>query len=149
MTNAVHAQGDWRYEASRFLRVSGAWRRVVGMAVRLGDVWHSVDAYSPSFTASAPEEVDGYGVAQKPIAETVSATASITVNGGTSPYSYQWSRVSGDSRITSKSPTMATSTFAATLRSEQASAVFGWIATDANGQSVTGQTTVVLSSGAF
>lgn len=47
-----------------------------------------------------------------------SSSTTVTPSGGTGPYTYSWSRISGDSAVSADSPTAATTTFSANVPRE-------------------------------
>jgi hypothetical protein len=61
-----------------------------------------------------------------------SATVTATPTGGTAPYTYAWSRISGFSGMSINTPTLATTEFFATLTDQEISN-FVCTITDTNG----------------
>jgi len=87
---------------------------------------------TPNLTASvSPGAVN----TQTTNSTATSASVTVTASGGTPPYTYAWTRVSGASTITANSPTAATTTFSCTGLdpSEVNEAVFRCTVTDSAG----------------
>lgn len=143
MSDAIRLLGQWRDVTTRYIRVGGVWRKVSGVAVRVGGAWRNAQSAAGPFSASAPTSVSGFRFAPGGTA-TVSATATVTVQGGAAPYSYQWSYVSGDNFVLS-APTNATTRFSDTGGPGTANGLYRWTATDANASTATGTTSVTLT----
>lgn len=142
MSDAIRLLGQWRDVTARYVRVGGVWRKVSGVAVRVGGAWKSTQGAGGAFSASAPTEVNGFRTSPTGSAS-VSATNLVTVQGGTAPYSYLWQYVSGGN-FTISTPTNASTRFTAVV-SGQAQGLYRWTASDANGSTATGLTTVTLT----
>ena len=74
----------------------------------------------------------------------VSDNVTVTASGGTGPYTYAWSKVSGDSAISATASTAATTAFSAIVgKNQEKSAVWKVIVTDS--LSATAEATVNVS----
>lgn len=146
---SIHYLGAWHDETGRAIHVNGEWHSVASIAVHTGGAWHQPQTYAPPLSASAPSEVDNSVYTPNPTFANVSVSATITPSGGQSPYTYQWTKQSGDSRITIGSSTMATTSFNARLKQSQAYATYSWTVTDANGNKATGTTSVSLQADGY
>lgn len=148
MSDAIRLLGQWRDVTARYVRVGGVWRKVSSVAVRTGGAWRSTQGSAPAFSASAPG--NAYGFQGAPNNQSVGVTTplvTITVNGGTAPYTYSWTKVNGDPRVAASSPQLASTRFTATLRGEIVEATFNWTASDANGSTAAGTIFVQLEAG--
>lgn len=146
MSDAIRFMGTWRGVTQRYVRVSSVWRKVSGIAVRSGGSWRLAPGSAPSFSASAPTSVSGYAFSNRGAID-VNTTAGITVNGGTGPYRYQWTKLDGDTKISISDPTRAGVTFTARLNGMTAATTYGWTAQDAAGSVASGTTAVQLEVG--
>lgn len=136
---AVRVLGAWHMAGDMFVRISGQWRRITGIRARVAGAWQTVSGFTSTFSASAPTDTFGYGSVTDPV--------TITPTGGVSPYTYQWTRISGALAITTVSPNMATTAFQTTRTSGSFTTVFGWVATDATGATASGQVTATIVTG--
>lgn len=143
MSDAIRLLGQWRDVTARYVRVGGTWRKVASVAVRTGSAWRSTRGTAAPFSASAPNEVRGFRAVNTGTA-TVTALATVTVQGGVSPYSYLWTYVSGGN-FNNSTPTNASTRFSATMGIGTAEGLYRWTATDANGSTATGTTSVILT----
>jgi len=83
-------------------------KKPTGSIVLPNDFWgKSAAALSAS---ASPVDVNGDGGGLAPITVTTNSTT-VTPSNGTAPYTYSWSRISGDSRVFAVSPTAATTAF--------------------------------------
>jgi hypothetical protein len=67
-----------------------------------------------------------------------------TASGGTGPYTYAWTRISGSTQITADAPSAATTTFSGTIGAELVTATFRVTATDAAMATATADVSVSL-----
>lgn len=105
---SLHAKvsGNWETITSAYVKVSGTWQSVNTVSAKVSGVWQTI--FSSLSAAVDTTSVDGYGINPP---ETVTSTqVTCTASGGTSPYTYAWTHVSGDV-ITVDSPTAAATTF--------------------------------------
>lgn len=80
------------------------------------------------------------------VSEMTSPSITATATGGTGPYTYVWSRVSGSSAIVPDSPTSATTTFSANVpRDTSYITSFQVLATDSLGATDTATVSVTLN----
>jgi hypothetical protein len=86
-------------------------------------------------TVTAYGEYDNPVPGTGPFSQTVVTNAvNATASGGTAPYTYSWSRQSGDSTITATTPTAAGTTFQASVaRNIAKNAVFAVLVLDSLG----------------
>lgn len=63
----------------------------------------------------SPGTAEGFGTGEEPAELVISNSVTVTPTGGTGPYTYAWTRLSGSSSIYATSPTAATTTFHATI----------------------------------
>lgn len=136
----AYTGGAWRSLSSAFIYVGGQWKRITRAEGYVGGAWKSAAAFLPALTVTidAPNTmvVTTTGVA---ISDPITAVPS----GGSAPYTYTWSRISGTSGdITS--PSAATTTFSAYLSTGASEdATFRCTVTDAFGNQASA--TVALS----
>ena len=117
----------------RMRDAGGVLRAVQQVRMRdSGGVLRTVFVYlSLSLDATYISEVDSGAAAS---GTTTSAAVTGTPVGGTAPFSYAWTRISGDAQITAGSPAAAATTFsAACFDGIMYSAIFRLTVTDANG----------------
>lgn len=143
--------GAWREVTGGRVYIGGAWKELASVRVYVGGAWKDAESFFPPFAALniAPDPVDATGrVGVAKLTPAVTATPT----GGTPPFTYAWTRVSGDTGFTINSPAAASTTFTRTPADEVTySAVFQCAATDALGTtrtdtvsvSVTGVTIIV------
>jgi len=72
--------------------------------------------------------------------------AVVTASGGTPPYTYQWTRISGDNKAHCESPNSSTTTWSANLyRNTESSSVWRCTVTDSIGNTVSVDVSVFLA----
>lgn len=137
--------GAWREVTSGRVRIAGTWKNIATVRVYVGGAWKDAESFFAPFTALtvSPETIERFAEVGTTLT-TQAATA--TPTGGTPPYTYAWSRVSGDTSISITSPTSASTTFSRFVAAETTySAVFQCVATDALGVSQTDTVTVSIT----
>ena len=140
----VRTSGAWKEVSSGRVRVAGAWKNLVRVRAYIGGAWKDVASFTQPYTALTvtPETIDRLGEVGTTVT-TQSATG--TPTGGRSPFTYAWTRVSGDTGFTIVSPTSATTTFRRFVNDEVTyTAVFRCTATDADGVSQNDTVTVEI-----
>ena len=100
----VFSAGAWRTAIGGEIYVGGQWRSLKRGEAYKDDSWRATVSFAPPMSVSA-NNTDG-GSAGSFI---TSAPSTATPTGGTAPYSYAWSILSGAAAI--NSPTSASTTF--------------------------------------
>ena len=123
--------------------VGGAQKRVVRLEAWNGSAWKVVQSFAPPISLNvAPSSVSGTGDSHAAILIT-SSTATATPTGGTAPYTYAWTKVSGDT-LTVTNPTNASTAFRASIGpGDSRGATYRCTVTDKNG--LTAQDTVSIT----
>lgn len=136
--------GAWRDIDSGQVRVAGSWQQLTEARAYIGGAWETVASFIPDLSVSAsPIGASGI-IADGGLATTNSVT--VTPAGGSAPYTYAWTFVSGDS-VTVNSPASATTSFSTTLAPEdETSSVYRCTVTDDNGTTATVDVIVNLAS---
>lgn len=106
-----------------------------------GNVLRTVYQYLSTTLSSDTAYGSNSGAAS--VGSVTSASVTVTPAGGTTPYTYQWNRTSGDLAIKADTATAATTTFSASSVSDSISATFTCKVTDANGAVVTSDPVMV------
>jgi predicted phage tail protein len=121
--------GAWHPITTLYAYRSGAWQRLKTLKTYRGGAWQLVGIFTPPLTLAA----NNVGVSGYNSVETGSSTA--TPSGGLGPYSYAWSKVSGDT-MTVSSPTTAGTGFGSPTMAPggYSSAVYQCTCTDSAGQ---------------
>ena len=140
--------GAWRDITGGRVRINDTWRRLVSAQAFIGGAWREVASFiQPMTFAVTPETITRSGQVG-----TTRATAAVTgtPTGGRTPYTYAWTRLSGDPAITITNPSAAVTTFQRFLGSEGTfSAVFQCACTDTNGTTLTDTVTVTFVASDF
>jgi hypothetical protein len=123
----VRKNGAWKL-ASVFVRKAGAWA-LADVSARASGAW--VDTTDPLTCAADPTSFTEYLLVHG--ADTASTT--VTSSGGSSPYTYTWTKDSGPAEVTVLSPTSATTAFRIVdgAYGSTYSSIFRCTVTDANG----------------
>lgn len=134
-----------RYDGSAWVAVSTVKRYDGSAWVDTG--WGGGGGGALSATASPGSVDENIVIPDEDLASTVISDAvTVTAAGGTAPYTYAWSRMSGSSSVAVTSPTAATTTFEAVIyRGLSRSAVFRCTVTDAAMDTATVDVSVSLS----
>ena len=103
--------GTWRTITLPSVRVAGVWTAVSEGWTRVSGVWQQF--YSAAAMTAAIAPTLAYG-ARFGIGTATTNSVTCTPTAGTSPFTYAWTRVSGDI-FTVTSPTAATTTFSKTV----------------------------------
>lgn len=110
---SVKVSGTWRTVTAPQVRVSGSWQAVKSGWVKVSGTWRQF--YASLTAAASPTTVDGFDTVVAPSSSTATTNSTtVTPTGGSAPYTYSWSLVSGTS-ATVNSPTSATTTFSRTV----------------------------------
>lgn len=142
----VIANGATKDAESAQVTVGNAQKRVVRIDAWNGSAWKLAQSFaSPLSLTVSPSEVTGAESSLSPVLVT-SGTAYATPAGGTAPYTYAWTKVSGDT-LTVTSPSRAFTAFQATLSANDLSnAVYRCTVTDKNGLTAQDTVNVTLSN---
>ena len=127
--------GSWREITSGRVRVGGAWKELSSIKVCVGGDWKDAKSFFPPFVS--------LDISPSPVVNTrvggavrQSSVVTATPSGGTPPFSYAWSYVSGDLGYTITSPSSASTTFSIFVINDVTyQAIFECVATDALGVS--------------
>ena len=129
----VRVGGAWKAVSTGWVRVAGAWKRFY------------IRYIEPTVSLS-PTIALGFGTGAS-AATVTSGTVTSTVEDGEAPFSYQWTRASGDNTITPTDPTAPDTTFSSSLATNQnKNATFELTVTDAMNNTATAQVAVQLSN---
>jgi hypothetical protein len=127
-------EGAWRSLKKVDARVANAWVRVTRAERFDGTVWQPAGSFFDPLTATVSPRVaagflTGAGV-------TVTNTVTVMPQSGEAPFTYSWSRVSGDGIPLNQAN--ATTAFEAFVGpNESKSGIFECLVTDASGQTAT------------
>lgn len=104
---SIHAKvsGTWQPITGVWRKISGTWQPIASVASKVSGAWEVV--YGALIATVSTTDVSGFD--QAPGAPT-SDPVTCTPEGGTAPYSYLWSKVSGDT-VTILNSTSATTEF--------------------------------------
>jgi hypothetical protein len=114
----VFFSGAWRTPKRAELVISGVWRTITRGEAVLGGNWHTIASFVPPLSLTVnPSAASGVRRTKTPSSGVVATNSVVaTPKGGSGPYSYAWTIVSGSANITS--PSMASTAFTATLPPE-------------------------------
>ena len=138
----VHVDGAWRVITSGEV-YQGAWKAITRGEAYVGGAWVAgpVAAYSPGFTLAISAE----NTFPAEHATTItSEVITVTPSGGTVPFTYAWTRLSGAG--IALSPTSASTVFQATSVLATKIGVFRCTATDALGNTATAEVTLEFTN---
>lgn len=123
--------------------VGNAQKRVVRIEAWNGSAWKVAQSFAPPITLGVtPSSVFGTNNSTGIVLVT-SSTATATPTGGTAPYTYAWTKVSGDT-MTATSPTSASTAFRLGVGpGDVKTATYRCTVTDKNG--LTAQDTVSIT----
>lgn len=114
MTMHAKVSGTWR-EVNPSVKVSGTWETVQNGYVKVSGTWE--EFYTNFAFASGPDGAESAADSGVPLSGTIDFDASVTVTGGTAPYSYAWVRESVTQGVTqSDEGTNPNATGAMTIR---------------------------------
>lgn len=133
MTINLKIGTTWKVVATPSVKIGGAWKTVTYIGVKVGGQWKT--AYGSTTPPPPALDVNMQNATvsgSRSNAGSVTSSAAVAVaSGGTSPYTYAWTKVSGDT-FTVTSPTAASTTFSTSLTNGQTkSGVYRCTATDA------------------
>ena len=130
--------GAWRKATRGEIYIGGAWRSFTRAEAYIGATWRTVLSFAKPFSLNVSAFARGFRNATRPSPGTVvTDPATATPAGGTAPYSYSWSIISGTATITT--PTQATTTFSAFVNANSIkNATASVTCTDARGQQASG-----------
>ena len=141
--------GSWREITSGRVRVGNAWKDLASIRVFVGGAWREAKSFFAPFTALNITPDPNSNTRQTgAVRQTVASVA--TPTGGTPPFTYAWTRVSGDTGFTITSPSSSSTTFSRFISDEVTyAAVFQCVATDALGISRSDTVSVSITGVAF
>lgn len=125
--------------------IGTAKKRIARIEVYAGGAWKVGQTFAPPISLNVTPNVSGAGSSAGIISVT-SAAAFATPVGGTGPYTYAWTKVSGDT-LTVVSPTSAVTSFRASLGPGIGRlAIYRCTVTDSFGLTAFGDVSVSLSN---
>lgn len=133
--------GTWR-KCVVWQNVGGTWRKITPWLNVAGTWRKDPNPSASTLVASvAPSSVSG-AISRPGVATATTNEATVTVTGGTAPFTYAW--VSTDGAMTATAPTLAATRFSASVEGgESASDTFTCTVTDARAQTASA---VVMAS---
>lgn len=140
----VRTGGEWKEVPGGRVRVGGAWKNLVGIRAYISGAWKDVASFVQPMTFSvAPDSI----VRSQEIPGTATTQSAVgTPTGGRAPFTYAWTRLSGDASITITSPTSSSTTFRRFVDAEQTYvATFRCTCTDADGTALTDDVSVSIT----
>lgn len=140
----IFQSAAWRGVESGSVRIGTSWKKLVSGHYFNGADWKEIVSFVPPMTLSIAPPVAG-GIAPGAGPATSNSVSGVPA-GGQSPFTYQWSAVSGDP-MTINTPTVANTTFTGNVPfAGTISAVMRCTATDSIGQVSSADITVALSA---
>lgn len=137
--------GGEKSAARADIYIGTAKKRIARVEVYAGGAWKVGQVFAPPIALNVTPSVSGAGSSAGNITVT-SAAAFATPVGGTGPYTYAWTKVSGDT-LTVVSPTSAVTSFRANLGPGIGRiAVYRCTVTDSFGLTAFGDVSVTLSN---
>jgi hypothetical protein len=145
------------------VNISDVWKSVDTIKCNIGGVWKTVDhgfirhedgswkrfwgsGSAPPATLSLSQQLSIVSGSRSDAGAVTSSAATALVSGGTGPYTYAWTKVSG-STFTVNSPTANATTFSTTLTNgQELSAVYRCTVTDSLAATAFADVTVNLTS---
>ena len=146
MTVQVRAGGAFKTITRAKVRVNGAWRNIVSAKCLIGGEWKTVGNFtSGGGTITLVLNPTTISAARR-LSTVTSTNVTATPSGGQGPYTYAWTKVSGDD-ISATNPNTAITAFRATTMTvdETRTAVFRCTCTDSFGNTDTEDLTVSLT----
>ena len=141
----VIANGATKDAASAKAVVGNAQKRVTRIDAWNGSAWKVAQSFATSLTLSVTPTASGTG-ASSGVVTVSSSTATATPTGGVAPFTYAWTKTSGDT-LTVNSPTNASTTFSAAVGPEEIKgATYLCTATDSLGSTATGSVNVIITN---
>lgn len=105
MPTAVNVNGAWRDVEDIYVNVNGTWRTVEEVFVNVNGTWRlAFDRVQPMSLAVSDADVLIFSTGGTGYSGEITAN----VTGGRGPFTYQWTRIAGSSRIFAESPTSRT-----------------------------------------
>lgn len=148
MALQIRQGGTWITPTALKIYSGGAWRNIRGIKIYANGAWRDVASFtSPISLAISPTSISKSSVSS--VVTTAAVTA--TPTGGTSPYSYSWTRLSGASEITANSPTSASTSFTGdgVPNGVTLTAIFRCTVTDSFGSTASAEITVSVRNREF
>lgn len=141
VVNGVEKDAE-RMEAT----VGNAQKRVVRIEAWNGSAWKVAQSFAPPITLNVtPSSVSGTGDAISPILIT-SSTATATPTGGTAPYTYAWTKVSGDTMTVTNSTSASTAFRTSVGPGDVKTATYRCTVTDKNGLTAQDSVSITLTN---
>lgn len=146
MTSHVNIAGVWKDVTDVSVNIGGAWKVVAGAWIKEGNAWRLFFGSGvAASTLNAAMQAGTVSGSRSDAGSVTSAAAVLLPTGGTPPYTYAWTKISGDT-LTVTSPTAASSTFSSTLTDGQTkSAVYRCTVTDSAGVPATAYDDVTIN----
>lgn len=147
MTLSVKVSGAWKAVSALSIKKSGAWKLVSAVWIKEDGVWKlAFGAGGAPATLNATMQNGTVSGSRSDAGSVTSSSAVVLPTGGTPAYTYNWTRVSGDT-YTITTATAANTTFSTTLTNGQTkSGVYRCTVTDSLGATATADVTVNMTS---
>lgn len=108
MAIGAKSGSSWGTKTNVAVKISGVWV-ARNLAVKVGGTWQTKHSTTSPLAASVDDSTP-YGDGEQGTGTIWSNAATVTASGGTAPYTYAWSKVSGDT-LTVESSTAASTRF--------------------------------------
>ncbi|MGQ3081094.1 MULTISPECIES: hypothetical protein [Alphaproteobacteria] len=125
----------------------GSQKRATRIEAYDGSAWKLVQSFAPPMSLSVTPSVTGaYNGSSPGLISITSSTATATPVGGTGPFTYAWTHLSGDT-LTVTNPNNASTAFRASIGpGDSWSATYRCTATDSLGTTALGSVDITLSN---
>lgn len=143
--------GAWRTPTRGEVQVGGAWKRLTRAEAYIGGQWRTVLSFTPAMTASInpTSTTETVNPPYPTVATAVSGVITATPAGGTAPYSYAWTVLSGGPASFSNASAASTAVIAVLGAEESRSITVQVTITDANGSTATATANATLTNSSF
>lgn len=130
MSFKIKSAGTWQTPKNIKVKQNGSWVNAKSAYVKSNGSWVMFYASVPS---GSTEGVNFSGYGNKNTGDVYTDTATITVTGGTPPYSYLWNKIAGPTMDATYSTSGSTSFYKASNMIGVFTSTFGCLITDSTG----------------